>query len=80
MERKIKLKFKDLGEQRWVCTASMDHNTRNRFLAWAKANIPECKINTMNDFYLKDNPPYTYTLEIRGGDLNARTLLGLSWS
>ena len=79
LRREIELKFKDLGQHRWLCRAAMDHNTRNEFLKWMRENLPDCKVNKI-PYYDSPTRRYNYYMEIRGGDLASQTLLALTWS
>ena len=77
----MKLKFKDVGEKRWLCRATVPSDTAKEFTAWLQETLEDrvliTRVNTEYDAYGERKA--TYDMELRGGDINDQTLLALRW-
>lgn len=76
----IKLRFKDLGEKRWLCYANVHSRIVSEFKRWLEENLAGRSIVTPQGSSTDVNTDeYVYAFEIRGGDINDRLLLALRW-
>ena len=80
-EAKVKLRFKDLGEYRWLCYAEVPTSMLREFETWMKVSLPNCKYNKAmwkdKAFALGEVQYRLY--EIRGGDLDSQSFLAMRW-
>ena len=77
----IHIKFKDVGEQRWVGWAVVPPELNHEFISWLHATLNDRVMITHQN---RDYPAYgnrapTITYELRGGSVGDRTLLALRW-
>lgn len=76
----MKLRFKDLGERRWLCYASAPSRQLSEFKRWLDDNLADRSLVTALGSKVDVNTDeYVYEFEIRGGDVNDRILLALRW-
>ena len=80
-ESKVQIKFKDLGEQRWLCWAVVPPDLKHEFISWLNETLNDRVMITHQN---REYPPYgnrapTITYEIRGGNTGDSTLLALRW-
>lgn len=75
----MKLRFKDLGEQRWLCYATaFGTNESNEFKHWLKEHLGDRYMIECNEIVRsEDGVEYQFTL--RGGDTKDRTMVALCW-
>ena len=74
----VELKFKDIGERRWLCFAYMNTANLDVFNRWIEENINDRVLVKTIDASDTDLG-IIWTLEIRGGDVQDRLLLALRW-
>lgn len=74
----IKLRFKDLGEKRWMCYATINGTPLAReFELWLNEALQDrCMVDKT---YQVTRDTIEYLYEVRGGDIKDRALLALRW-
>jgi hypothetical protein len=74
----MKIKFRDIGEKRWLCYATaVGTKEADEFKFWLLDTLTDryiLDVNVERDF---ENILYHY--EVRGGDVNDRMLIALRW-
>ena len=79
---KIQIKFKELGEQRWLCWAVVPPECNHEFISWVNQTLNDRVMITHQN---REYPPYgdrapTITYELRGGNKGDSALLALRWA
>lgn len=71
------LKFKDLGNQRWLCHVDLPSFLVDEFESWLTDNLGNRFM--FNKYYDIEGDKIKRMYELRGGDINDRMLLALRW-
>jgi hypothetical protein len=73
----VKIRSKNLGEQRWLCLCTIFSFAELReFRRWLNDTLPDSKLSSV----VREGPGEVVTCEVRGGDLAAQTLLLMVWN
>lgn len=78
---KMKLRFQEMGEQRWVCYVSASsmkdiHELRD----WLDEHLTDRYLMDRGPIDVHDMIKAQYNYTIRGGDVRDKTLIALRWS
>lgn len=74
---KMKLRFKDIGANRWLCYAQLTKENAYEFESWLKESLGDRYI--LNKEYDYKDGELIRTFIIRGGDVRDKTLILLRW-
>lgn len=75
---RMKINCKDLGDRRWLCRAEIPPEKAREFEAWVNETLNE-RCLMRKEFEYDPDGSLRRIYEIRGGDINDRTLLVLRW-
>lgn len=80
LTNKVKFKFKDVGDKRWLCFATVPRSQTSMFEEWMKEFMPNTWVNKAmwdpkHNPYEKPGQVY----ELRGGDTSDKVMLILKW-
>lgn len=74
----MNLKFKDTGDNRWVCQVGIEHHKVKEFKDWLEENLQgRYMLSYLYQMSYDDSVEVGY--ELRGGDVRDRMLVALRW-
>jgi len=74
----MNLKFKDTGDNRWVCQVSIEHHKIKEFRDWLEENL-QGRYMLSYLYQMSDDDVVEVGYELRGGDVKDKMLVALRW-
>lgn len=74
----MNLKFKDTGDNRWVCQVSIEHHRIKEFRDWLEENLQD-RYMLSYLYQMSDDDAVEVGYELRGGDVKDKMLVALRW-